>query len=138
MSPRRIQRRRTKGWRKPAGAVYVGRGSRWGNPWRAQRGSCIGPVWSFATSMPTRLRTLCTPAVAVALYSSHAPASTAAESAVALFRTYCQVMARDHAAEFTEWLEPLAGRDLMCWCALDQHCHADVLLEIANTTQETS
>jgi len=30
--PRRIQRRRTKGWRMPEGAVYVGRGSQWGNP----------------------------------------------------------------------------------------------------------
>ncbi|MBV8118521.1 MAG: DUF4326 domain-containing protein [Alphaproteobacteria bacterium] len=26
----------------------------------------------------------------------------------------------------------LRGRDLACWCALDQLCHADVLLEIAN------
>lgn len=26
----------------------------------------------------------------------------------------------------------LAGRDLCCWCALSQPCHADVLLEIAN------
>ena len=30
--PRRIQRKRTPGWRKPLGAVYVGRPSRWGNP----------------------------------------------------------------------------------------------------------
>jgi len=30
----RIQRRRTKGWRMPEGAVYVGRPSRWGNPYR--------------------------------------------------------------------------------------------------------
>jgi hypothetical protein len=30
--PKRIQRRRTKGWRMPEGAaVYVGRPSRWGN-----------------------------------------------------------------------------------------------------------
>lgn len=29
----RIQRRRVKGWRMPAGAVYVGRPSRWGNPY---------------------------------------------------------------------------------------------------------
>lgn len=29
---KRIQRRRTKGWRMPEGAVYVGRPSRWGNP----------------------------------------------------------------------------------------------------------
>jgi len=29
---KRIQMRRTKGWRKPDGVVYVGRPSRWGNP----------------------------------------------------------------------------------------------------------
>ena len=34
MTPRRIQCRRTSGWRKPEGAVYVGRPSRWGNPFR--------------------------------------------------------------------------------------------------------
>jgi len=27
---------------------------------------------------------------------------------------------------------PMAGRDLACWCPLDEPCHADVLLEIAN------
>ena len=26
----------------------------------------------------------------------------------------------------------LRGKDLACWCPLDQPCHADVLLEIAN------
>lgn len=26
----------------------------------------------------------------------------------------------------------LSGKDLACWCPLDQPCHADVLLEIAN------
>ena len=30
--PMRIQRKRAKGWRMPAGAVYVGRPSEWGNP----------------------------------------------------------------------------------------------------------
>ena len=28
--------------------------------------------------------------------------------------------------------ENLRGKNLACWCALDQPCHADVLLEIAN------
>lgn len=32
--PVRLQRKRTKGYRLPPDAVYVGRGSRWGNPWR--------------------------------------------------------------------------------------------------------
>jgi hypothetical protein len=26
----------------------------------------------------------------------------------------------------------LAGRDLCCWCPLDEPCHADVLLAVAN------
>lgn len=26
----------------------------------------------------------------------------------------------------------LRGRDLACWCPLDQPCHADVLLRLAN------
>lgn len=39
------------------------------------------------------------------------------------------------------WVEPhmiawvrerLGGKNLACWCRLDQPCHADVLLEIAN------
>jgi hypothetical protein len=32
--PKRIQMRRTAGWRRPEGAVYVGRPTAWGNPWR--------------------------------------------------------------------------------------------------------
>ena len=31
-----------------------------------------------------------------------------------------------------EWLAPLRGRNLACWCAPDALCHADVLLELAN------
>jgi hypothetical protein len=30
----------------------------------------------------------------------------------------------------------LAGLDLACWCPLDEPCHADVLLEIANQKEE--
>ncbi len=33
MVPRRIQLRRTKGWRKPPGAVVIPRPTRWGNPY---------------------------------------------------------------------------------------------------------
>ena len=29
----RIQRRRQRGWRAPPGALYVGRPTRWGNPY---------------------------------------------------------------------------------------------------------
>lgn len=30
----------------------------------------------------------------------------------------------------------LRGRDLICWCPLDQACHADVLIELANRSTE--
>ena len=33
-TPKRIQRRRTKGWRMPPNTVYVGRPSKWGNPFK--------------------------------------------------------------------------------------------------------
>lgn len=32
----RIQRSRKRGWRKPANSVYVGRGSKWGNPFKVK------------------------------------------------------------------------------------------------------
>jgi len=41
--PKRIQRRRTKGWRLPAGAVVVSRPSLWGNPWSARELTWIAP-----------------------------------------------------------------------------------------------
>ena len=31
--PKRIQRKRTAGWRMPENTVYVGRPTRWGNPY---------------------------------------------------------------------------------------------------------
>ncbi len=32
MKPVRVQRKRTKGWKMPPNTVYVGRGTKWGNP----------------------------------------------------------------------------------------------------------
>ena len=32
--PQRIQRKRVKGWKMPEGVVYVGRPTRWGNPYQ--------------------------------------------------------------------------------------------------------
>lgn len=31
--PKRIQRKRTKGWKMPPNTVYVGRPTKWGNPY---------------------------------------------------------------------------------------------------------
>ena len=34
MTPQRIQRKRTRGWKMPENTVYVGRPSKWGNPFK--------------------------------------------------------------------------------------------------------
>ena len=106
-SPRRIQRRRTRGWRMPDGAVYVGRPSKWGNPFMvgASRGDRLPPY---------------TNATAAARYRQWL-ASTDSQPPHGVDRA---VILRD--------LHELAGKDLACWCPLDEACHADVLLELAN------
>ncbi len=40
--PRRIQRKRTKGWRMPVNTVYVGRPSRFGNDWTVRDAKARG------------------------------------------------------------------------------------------------
>lgn len=96
--PKRIQRKRTKGWRMPEGAVYVGRPTKFGNPF------VVGKDGT-------------------------------AEECIEKFREwllpesgYIQFEALRLAAHLAD----LEGKDLACWCALDQPCHADVLLEMAN------
>jgi hypothetical protein len=36
--PSRIQRRRSRGWRQPSTALYVGRPTKWGNPYKVGPG----------------------------------------------------------------------------------------------------
>jgi len=49
------------------------------------------------------------------------------EMAIALFRAYIKSIGAEGQIR-----DELAGKDLACWCRLDQPCHADVLLAIAN------
>lgn len=48
MKPQRIQRKRTKGWKMPPNTVYVGRGSKWGNPFTWANTGNIHPALRFA------------------------------------------------------------------------------------------
>ncbi|WP_099024349.1 DUF4326 domain-containing protein [Mycolicibacterium palauense] len=136
-TPTRVQRQRRAGQPGiPVGARYVGRPTRWGNPFSVfgsepGGGTVYGPDWAFLRArpmsrgvMPIRLPT--------ALYTSHNRVEAAYESAVYLFEALCAVRRRDQRAEFDTWLAPLRGRDLACWCRLGARCHADVLIHFAN------
>ena len=60
-----------------------------------------------------------------------APGQRTAEEAVRLYRR--DLLTGKLAFTLTDVRRELAGKDLMCWCALDRPCHADVLLELANS-----
>ena len=109
--PKRIQRKRTKGWRM-GDAVYVGRGSKYGNPWR---------IW-----WEPKFRRWVT------------QADHNATSERFLTEREAKGCAVKHFA-FWAWrldIESLRGKDLACWCPLSAPCHADVLLELANGDPE--
>lgn len=60
-----------------------------------------------------------------------------ADRASALLRYRRWLGRLDDAADFKrEIVAELRGKDLACWCRLDQPCHADVLLELANRRAE--
>lgn len=87
MSPRVLNRNRHA---IPPEAVYVGRPSRWGNPFTFRPG-------------------------------------VSRASVIERFRAYLL----DNPVLMAD-LDELRGKDLVCWCAPKQ-CHADVLLELANS-----
>lgn len=83
----RVYNKRNKDY--PADAVYVGRPTKWGNPY------CIGVH------------------------------GTRAE----VVQKYRESLGEGDKEQIRR---DLKGKDLVCWCA-PEACHADVLLEIANT-----
>jgi len=86
---RRIQRKRSKGWKMPPNAIYVGRPTRWGNPFKVGIDGDLEEVLrKYRKDLEGRL-----------------------------------VLEPD-------FLEPLRGKDLACWCPLDKPCHVDVLLAL--------
>ena len=95
MTPIRIQRKRVKGWKMPENTIYVGRGSRWGNPYKIDQ-------------------------------------STPVERAILFFDKHITLMRERSIKQYNDYIEPLRGKNLACWCALDCECHADVLLRLVN------
>lgn len=116
-SPKRIQLRRTKGWRKPDGSIVVSRPSRWGNPFTVA--SCIET--GFADN-ETDARRVCVEAFRSWLIEG--PSSPwwfdAGKERFVAMRTD---------------LPALIDHDLACWCPLAQPCHADILLNLANSNR---
>lgn len=127
--PRRIQRKRTKGWQMPPNTEYVGRPTTYANPFRLRH------FVSLATPLnPTAIDEWVVETDNGGSFTGKFKTKQEAASAsVKLF----YMAARAHRNSADSWRRKvvfaLRGKDLACWCPLDQPCHADVLLEIANS-----
>lgn len=120
-TPKRIQRKRAKGWRMPPNTVSVTRPGKWGNPFIVgEYASEIGLPKAFVGGLPCGFPywTSSRPRPGLTLITDSA-------DAVRRYRDY-----------LTKWpkrsIVELRGKNLACYCAPGDPCHADVLLEIAN------
>lgn len=107
MIPCRIQRKRSRGWKMPPNTIYVGRGTIFGNPHKINE-----PGVKF-----------CTPADVVRKFRFAVEIELEPAEGTPAY---------PYARKIVENLHKLRGKNLACFCPLDQPCHADILLEIAN------
>jgi hypothetical protein len=113
--PVRIQRKRIKGFRLPENTVSVTRPGKWGNPFKVGE-----PIWDPRKETMS----LVTPQTK--------------EQCLDLYRIYMEGGLKKRDTWMSKHIDELRGKNLACFCPLDQPCHADVLLELANQpTTET-
>lgn len=117
-TPKRIQRKRTKGWKIPPNTVNCTRPGKWGNPFK---------VGNYYTISKSGWMTPCTPeAIELAKKSPRYIFIVDAQCAVDTYESYMKNLMFPY--DFTE----LRGKNLACFCKEGQPCHADILLKLAN------
>lgn len=127
-TPRRVQRQRTKGWRMPEKAVYVGRPSLWGNPWSIRDVRETWPDLTIAQAAQVSVHKYREELEHWGLMSDYSLLVSEAR-----WERMDEAIRESGARNMGEYAAiALRGKDLACWCPLDQPCHADVLLELAN------
>lgn len=120
--PIRIQRKRTKGWVKPFGAINCTRPSKFSNPFKVileKQKNGGGYYVTTKGGLPKK----------VAKYHGPYMANGAALlGAIDCFKIVCL----SSVGFVGDIKRELKGKDLMCYCPLHRPCHVDVLLKIAN------
>lgn len=141
--PKRIQHKRTKGWTMPPNTVYVGRPTIWGNPFPLQHYSESFSAPDLCVRLFRELSSGIWDGAAIREIISNSLIGCGCPECDKRFEgitgrltdlTYQHRCAWEKRSgkDFTHTVRrELRGKDLACWCPLDQPCHADVLLEIA-------
>lgn len=108
-APVRVQLSRAKGWRMPPDTVKVDRSTGWGNPFKRD----VGGVKDNAEAVHLfRL-----------MLAGYLPVARGPDiEAMRAQRRYVDAQ-----------LWRLRGKHLACWCRPGAPCHADVLLQLANS-----
>ena len=118
MMPVRIQRKRAKGWKMPPNTVYVGRGSKFGNPFPVIEG-WVGVYPDFICGRKLAVRRF-GEWLKGKKFKRLTPETNRFKAMTEIPPTIMQIK------------EALKGKNLACWCKPNQECHADILLELAN------
>lgn len=111
----RVQLERKKGWRMPANTKIVDRRTEYGNPYTVEKFDGYWTVYGPRGHKPTQF--------IAPLWNDKAPA---AAIACVHFESYVW----ERLSDFPDWLEPLRGYNLACWCPDGAPCHAGVLLRV--------
>jgi hypothetical protein len=113
--PLRIQRSRRRGARLPPGAMLCTRPLRFGNPFRIGKLPCPATLalWGWKLKRPEQL---------IARDAAHAA------------RLFFAALVLDPKGT-AEVRAKLAGRNCACWCGLDEPCHVDILIAVANAPE---
>ncbi len=116
MTPIRIQRKRTKGWKMPPNTIYVGRPTLYGNPWQ-------GPdaVVAYRRFVEQMVRG----AVSVRAIMKGLDLRLVFERPLREWKRLRYFILLQRGKRFSDV-------SYMCWCPLDEPCHADVWVELAN------
>jgi hypothetical protein len=114
----RIQRKRTKDWKMPDNTKYVGRPTKWGNPFR------VGVNYRNTAWLVCMYHDMPFEQFSKEKMQGITPKNI--NECIELYRLHLKTKIRMWGdAE----LQELKGKNLACFCLLSHPCHADVLLE---------
>lgn len=117
---RRIQLRRTAGWRMPPNTIKVDRSTKWGNPFKGEAGAA---TMTRELLVADYRKWLTTPVMTIAGREPFAGGDTA--------RTHYLGVPYSQRPSLDTIREKLGGHNLACWCPEGAPCHAAVLIELA-------
>lgn len=128
---KRLQKtNRQKGYKQPDNAFFVGKPTKWDTPFR------VVEVPNNDVLNELFVRWMVVSWIDFSGYLDYNEFLTRNEAAKASIETFERMLVDGkiptYGKKWREKLEEMRGKDLLCYCPIDEPCHADVLLKYAN------